>query len=504
MKNLFFILVLSLTSICQLGAQTLEVPEITSVSVDTISGKPVVKWKLQHPELVDGYIVKRLIVDGNGVISGTYNNIAIIDNNNIFSYIDISNAYSTKATPNTRQEYYRVSAFKNDAQGQTHYSLMSQEASTMKLSGEFDYCTNSFNFSFSPYCNQDEVETYYLKTGFPNSKKLLVTKDTVCSFSFSDFVPIRDFAIETVLKNGSKAISNIIKIKAQETILPDKLQFSNITVDNDNHLEIKINLTPNSSTSRLLLTRRTLENDSLQTFDIDFSSNEIVFKDISADVSKLYAYKLLALNDCNVAIKISDSAANIVLNVKELEGSNSNFLQWNNNIFWKPSSIEKTEIYRSIDDSEFQYDNFVTGYYSDYEDFLSNIIADKNLYEGKFCYYIKMYQQTNSTDTIFLKSNIACIEKETIIYIPNAINPKSDNYENREFKPKADFLQDYKMTIFSKRGEIIFETTEISKGWDGYNRQGNLCQKDTYAFIITYKTAQGKKSVKKGYVNLVY
>lgn len=33
-----------------LNAQTIETPEILSVSVDTVSGRPVVRWKMSNPQ----------------------------------------------------------------------------------------------------------------------------------------------------------------------------------------------------------------------------------------------------------------------------------------------------------------------------------------------------------------------------------------------------------------------------------------------------------------------
>ena len=503
MKKLVLIFFLIVLKVLRVFAQDLETPEIVSVGVDTLTGKPLITWIMQNPDEVDGYIIKRLITDGDGVISGTYNNVAVIENNKVFSYVDLSNSYNTEAKAEKRKEYYRISSFKVNQDGQTIYSLMSNQACTMTLNGEFDYCTNTFELSFSSFYDSKKISGYCLRTGFPKSERLLVTKDTTCRWQFKDFLPTRNFAVEAILTNGVSVFSPIILVDAEETVVPE-LTIQNITVGNPKGLELKIKISETSSTEKLLITRRDLENNESGMSELDFHNGDFIFCDTSAEISKLYAYSLYALNSCGIAIKFSDSTANTVLKVKPSETENQNILEWNEPLNMVSGAI-KTEIFRSIDDGDLEYVDVVNSFYSDYQESLSNIIANKELYEGKFCYQIKIYHKNpTETDTLITVSNVACIEREPIVFFPNALNPKSVDTDNWEFKPKADFLRDYKMSVYSKRGEKLFETTDISKGWDGYNRSGKLCPRDTYIYIASFTTAHGKPVTKKGYVNLVY
>lgn len=504
MKKLMLTFFLAVITFSTVLSQDLEIPEIISVGVDTLTGKPLITWTMQNPDEVDGYIIKRLITDGDGVISGTYNNVAIIENNKVFSYVDLSNSYNTEAKAEKRKEYYRISSFKVRQDGQTIYSLMSDEAYTMTLSGEFDYCTNTFSFSFSSFYDSGKISGYCLHTGFPKSEKLIITKDTVCQWQFKDFLPSRNFAVETILTNGVSVFSPVIYVDAEETVVPEKLEIQNITAGNPKGLELKIKISENSSTEKLLITRRDLENNESGMSELDFHNGDFIFCDTSAEISKLYAYSLYALNSCGIAIKFSDSTANTVLKVKPSETENKNILEWNEPLNMVSGAI-KTEIFRSIDDGDLEYADVVNSMYSDYQESLSNIIANKELYDGKFCYQIKIHHKnTSENDTLVTVSNTACIEREPVIFFPNALNPKSVNTDNWEFKPKADFLRDYKMTIYSKRGENLFETTDPAKGWDGYNKNGKLCPRDSYVYIATFTTSHGKTVTKKGYVNLVY
>lgn len=499
MKTVFSFTVLMLIFF-RLGAQTLEIPRIVSVSVDTITGYPIVNWTMDEPLEVDGFIVKKLIVGGQGVISGTFNNIAVVSNNSTFSYLDDKESFGTKAEPQKRKEFYSISSSKNDENGQQKLSLMSEAVSTQTLSGDFDYCTNTFNFQFSK--NQEfgaKIMHYCLRTGFPFSKRLLITKDTVCSFQFTDYQEIRNFAIETVYSDNSSSFSPIITVKSQETKIPQTLEISSVSVNDDEKLEIKYSISEASSTEKLLLHRSCKQTGEEVTFEISPKSGVVV--DTNAVVSEIYDYSLTALNSCDVPIKVSEVLSNVVLNVEQSPQGNSNVLTWNSPNYFQPLEIEKTEIYRSQDGGDLQYADYVTSYYTEYNESLSNIIANSDLHKGNFCYKIKILKK-NQDDFVF--SNLACIDLETVIYIPNALNPKSLNYDNREFKPKADFIDDYKLVVYDKKGAVVFFSDEISTGWDGYNRQGKLCVPDTYIYQISFKNSSGKIIHKNGVVNLVY
>lgn len=482
-----------------LRAQTLEVPEITSVSVDFVTGKPVVSWEMQLPELVDGYIVKRLFVDGDGVIHGTYNNVAVIESNYTFSYVDESTAFGTEAKPGERQEFYRVSAFKY-SDGQTHYSLMSDEVSTISLSGSFNECNEIFSFQFSEYLVPGLVDHYALCTGPELAERLVVTKETNCHFKFLDFEPTRQFAIECVLTNGESAFSPIINVNSTKYKLPDVFEISSISSSPDNKLQLTINVENAQSECYLILMRS--NHDKIDTISLDFLNvKDYVFTDETANSGTLYDYRILMGKRCGGNMYLSNQQRNVVLEVLADE-QNGNALIWNKHLNWN-SGVEGIEVYRSIDGSDFESLATLGPHYVEYSDNLSNQIANSEVYCGKFCYQVLVKGNSNYgyRDTY---SNIACINHEPVIYIPNALNPKSVNSDNWEFKPKADFLDDYKLVIYDKRGVNLFESDDISKGWDGYDRNGKLCVRDTYVYVVTFRASTGKLVRKTGPVNLVY
>ncbi len=77
------------------------------------------------------------------------------------------------------------------------------------------------------------------------------------------------------------------------------------------------------------------------------------------------------------------------------------------------------------------------------------------------------------------------INDDYALYVPNAFSPNGDN-TNDIFLPVGDGIQDYKMYIFDRWGDLIFYTEDITKGWNGtYQAKGtNIVQQDTYVWKI--------------------
>ena len=77
-----------------------------------------------------------------------------------------------------------------------------------------------------------------------------------------------------------------------------------------------------------------------------------------------------------------------------------------------------------------------------------------------------------------------------IYYIPNTFTPDGDGH-NQTFKPVFTSGFDpynYEMLIYNRWGEIIFETHDVTYGWDGTYAQANYtCQDGVYLYTIIFK-----------------
>lgn len=493
----FLLIIATFTSNAQNKLQT---PIINYVTVDLQTGRPTICWQIDNPESVDGFIVKRLIVDGSGVVSNTYNNIAVIENNKVFSYTDNSTDYSTYANPSQRVEYYRVSSYVI-IDGQRYYSLMSNPQSTMLLNVDYNICENEYNFLWNSDLSSN-VDYYVLHSSeesFSVDPKFAIVKDTTLTFKFDKFRSLRRFTVECVLKNGFSEFSPIVELQAEQQIPPETICISNISVDENNNLNLTLNASESKFVSKYVLIRND-ENQQSDTIFLDFlEAKNYVYVDTTANVSKHYIYLLTALNNCGEVFALSNSASNIVLNVDAVENGNINNLDWNMLTFWQQDSYN-VDIWRSIDDNSFEPIYSAASHELNYSDILSNIIADREEHSGKFCYQL-CFTYTNGEISF---SNVGCVNRQAVIFLPNALNPNSLNSENWTFRPKADFLDGYKLTIYNKRGAIIYESEHLSEGWDGRDSSGKLYPMDSYVYLIVYKDSDGKNHKLSGFVNLVY
>ena len=112
-----------------------------------------------------------------------------------------------------------------------------------------------------------------------------------------------------------------------------------------------------------------------------------------------------------------------------------------------------------------------------------NIFIDNNgiLKNNEYCYSVSGYADNKRSI-----SNTFCItstENYNPIPVPNAFTPNDDGL-NDEFKPLFSIVNEYKMLIFNKYGEKIFESDDINRGWNGIYK-GKIVQ-ESYVYKISF------------------
>jgi gliding motility-associated-like protein len=83
-------------------------------------------------------------------------------------------------------------------------------------------------------------------------------------------------------------------------------------------------------------------------------------------------------------------------------------------------------------------------------------------------------------------SDTAKISFGTFVFIPNAFTPHDYNNINDVFLTKAyGVLNSFHMTVYSRWGDLVFETDDILKGWDG-TYHGDRCPSGLYIYKLNY------------------
>jgi len=97
------------------------------------------------------------------------------------------------------------------------------------------------------------------------------------------------------------------------------------------------------------------------------------------------------------------------------------------------------------------------------------------------------------------------IDNPINIYLPNAFTPNVDNSDNNVFRIISvdDSVLINRFRIINRWGGIVFETDDITIGWDG-TYKGEICQQGVYIYEIEYyRKGEAKQYKKHGEVFLM-
>jgi len=104
------------------------------------------------------------------------------------------------------------------------------------------------------------------------------------------------------------------------------------------------------------------------------------------------------------------------------------------------------------------------------------------------------------------------VQTDADIIFPTAFTPSTfgstngsydvKSLSNDVFFPYTSGVTSYKLQVFDRWGELIFESFNVDKGWDGYYN-GKLCEQGVYIWKANVKLSNGKTFNKTGDVTLL-
>ncbi|MBN1117544.1 MAG: immunoglobulin domain-containing protein [Bacteroidales bacterium] len=130
---------------------------------------------------------------------------------------------------------------------------------------------------------------------------------------------------------------------------------------------------------------------------------------------------------------------------------------------------------------------------------------------GLYDITLHAYSDKNCYDSTTMIGAVEVLESGTIIF-PNAFTPNlegssngvynENDFSNDVFFPIGEGLDEYHLEVFNKWGVLVFESREISIGWDGYYN-GELLEEGVYVWKVTGKYNNGRDYKKVGTVLLI-
>jgi gliding motility-associated-like protein len=112
----------------------------------------------------------------------------------------------------------------------------------------------------------------------------------------------------------------------------------------------------------------------------------------------------------------------------------------------------------------------------------------------------------------YILSEAVTAEASGEILFPNAFTPSNsgptggyyspNDYSNDVFHPIFKGVSEYRLSIFNRWGELIFESKDVKIGWDGYYRDVE-CKPDVYVWKAEGRFADGRAFMKAGDITLI-
>ncbi len=102
-----------------------------------------------------------------------------------------------------------------------------------------------------------------------------------------------------------------------------------------------------------------------------------------------------------------------------------------------------------------------------------------------------------ATDSITV--NVTYVEE---VGVPNAFSPNGDGLNDVLYVDGAGFSEiDFK--VYNRYGQLVFQTTDPSVGWDGTDLKGKALNPGTFAYMLDYSFVGSAGGIKSGNITLI-
>lgn len=472
---------------------------IHHVSVDSITGLPVLSWLPGPSPDVVAYIIYRDSLPPFWVPIDT-----IYGFNNTFWYdgTSLQNPYDSAL-------HYGIAAM--DSCG--NVGLISVRHSTMHLTGGLDQCISSIVVDWTPYEGWDVTTYDIFRSASGGPYTLLATVpggQTAYNYIDNDNLVQDSLYCYAILANraidDTTALSNHICVVARVIREPEYSYIRKVTVDTTSgNINVVFVIDTAADAGRFELYRSTAATDFREI--VSFTPADMVLNggylqytyedDEVASDEEIYYYTVYVYDLCDQLYDTSNVSNNIFLQaVPEIDFTNR--LRWNNYATWL-GGVDRYEVLRFIPnyDPGFLPINTLGAnsivYNDDIKDFTDN--------DGLYSYLIQAVEGvTNPTgfiDTVL--SNKVNVIQQPRMFMPTAFVPQG---VNRVLQPKGVFIEEivgYNFEIYNRWGEQIFQTIDFTKGWNGtHNATLELVDPGVYIYVVNFIGKNGKPYSQNG------
>lgn len=469
-----------------------DIPVIVNVTIDTLTNETSITWNPTPQPDTYGYIVYMQDPETG----------FLIELDTIYGKFNTTYTYLEPYTDGSVT--YTVAAFDScPSPTGAPFNLSARDPNfhtTVFLKSQLSVCDGNVNLSWNSYRGWP-VESYdiFVESGLSDWQIVHTTTGTSYSFVGQDLENYK-VVVRANKGDGITSFSNVDSFMVQRTPQPSYsyIRFASVS-NNDESVTIDYIYDPSVLVTKIELQR--LNRGVFETMEeVLMPGSPHVFTDENVYVDdESYTYRVIYYDSCGNVGYTSNIGKTIVLNT-QIE--NTQLIAY---LHWTPyenfnGSVLGYYIYRGIDNVyEPSPIAFLNPSRLSYEDDVYEIPT-----EGKICYRIEALETANVFgDPKNSFSNESCVLVEPLIYVPNAFYPDG---VNTVFIPvlRNYNYENYRMTVFDRWGQVIFQTSNPLEGWNGkINNAGRNAETATYVYMIELYNGYGEQIMTRGHVTLL-
>jgi len=263
---------------------------------------------------------------------------------------------------------------------------------------------------------------------------------------------------------------------------PDKIKGASVTVEDNNLITADVVLGENGITSSYNLVVERAQQGSGNYSKVSTDQNQdLHFEDNTVNTSTAsYCYRFKYENSCLISTDFTEPVCSVLLR------QSPNELTWNDAVPFT-DGLDSYDLIQSE-----------SGTLTPMGLNTTFAIDLTNQPKTEFSFQIRAKSKSGN---LLSFSNLIKYEQNVMLLIPDAFTPNGDNV-NERFEIKGLFINSFKISVFNRWGQVVFQSDDILQSWDGTINGANAP-----AGYYTYKTEisdiEDKSFVKEGTVLLI-
>jgi gliding motility-associated-like protein len=349
------------------------------------------------------------------------------------------------------------------------------------------------DLTWKPYAGTISATTQFRRYVIKKSNLPLGSLPNIATSTYSDNTNITCgaqycYTLEATISGVAETVitSAPVCVLGINGELPGNLGSTVVSVqDNHPYLVASLPTTGTSASYTLVISR---SSGSSGTFEpVGTIANKNTFMDETADASTgSFCYQITYLTNCGLSSAPSTPVCSVFLTSKSPTG-----IDWTAESPFDPEKIGNyiIEVIDSVNNTRREITNIGMNTHYDLSQTDLDIQSQK--------YRIIAVSENGAVSY----SNFYTFRREAKIWIPDAFTPNND-MNNDTLIVRGVYFDQFRLIMYDRWGEVIYETTDKTQGWDG-RVKGQEAATGQYMYRVEVIDLTGIKTVRTGAVLLI-